>query len=201
MLTKPIVGAEQAVQILAAAARVADPIEYTLEVNDGGQTILLWRGNADGFHLEAATILLENTEGLIREIRVLMRPWPVVKHFRDAMYDRLAATIPPDFWELQPKPAPTGQPRRFTAIGLRDLKSAPDVVLHSPMLAKSVTSKDRLKSRYASRTRCKARRPTPRSLPRQSSCSSSSTATPTATRWKECGCDDSTIKDASQNSR
>jgi len=141
MLTKPVVGAEAAVEVLALAAQVANPIEYTLEVSDGEQTILIWQGKANGFRLEAATILIDRPDGLIREIRVLMRPWPVVTLFRNAMHDRLAASIPADFWELQPKPASTNEPRQFTTIGLRDLESAPDVVLHSPMLAKSVTGK------------------------------------------------------------
>jgi hypothetical protein len=141
MLTKPIVGAPEAVKVLGLAAQLAGPIEYTLEVNDGHQTILVWRGTTGGFRLEAATILIDNPDGLIREIRVVMRPWPVVTLFRNAMHDRLADSIPPDFWELQPKPATTHEPRRFTAIGLRDLESAPGIVLHSPMLAKPVTGK------------------------------------------------------------
>jgi hypothetical protein len=141
MLTKPIHGSQQAVQVLGLAAQVAAPIEYTLEVDDGNQTILVWSGAAGGFHLEAATILIDNPDGLISEIRVVMRPWPVVTLFRNAMHDRLADSIPPDLWELQPKLAPTLEPRHFTSIGLRELESAPSIVLHSPMLAKAVTGK------------------------------------------------------------
>ena len=141
MLTQPICGAPEAVRVLGLAAQLAAPIHYTLEVSDGTQTILVWRGGADGFRLEAATILTDNDDGLIREIRVVMRPWPVVTIFRDAMHRQLADVIPPEYWELQPKPVPTTDPRQFTTIALRELPSAPGIVLHSPMLAKSVSGK------------------------------------------------------------
>ena len=49
--------------------------------------------------------------GLIREVRVLMRPWPVVTIFRDAMYKALSGSVPADFWELQRKPVNDETPR------------------------------------------------------------------------------------------
>lgn len=65
----------------------------------------------------------------------------VVTIFRDAMYKVLSATVPQDYWELGPKPAGTGTPRKFTPIALKPIETAPDMVLHSPMLAKSVHGK------------------------------------------------------------
>jgi hypothetical protein len=82
--------------------------------------------------------LVDDEEGLVREVRVLMRPWPVVTIFRNFMYEKLSATIPQNYWELQPKPADGGKPRKFTPITLKPIDSAPDLALHSPMLAKSV---------------------------------------------------------------
>src|SRR5271168_4494727 len=105
MLTKPVQGAPDVLNIIGHAANVAGPIQYTLEVRDSKQTILLWKGKAGGFALEAATILVDGDDGLIREVRVLMRPWPVVTIFRNAMYKALSASVPHDYWELQPKPA------------------------------------------------------------------------------------------------
>ena len=138
MLTKPVKGARDVLNIIGHAARLAGPIEYTLEICDPKQTILLWRGHAGGYALEAATIVVDGEDGLIREVRVLMRPWPVVTIFRDAMYEELSATIPQDYWELQPKPTDSGEPRQFTPIALKPIGLAPDMTLHSPMLAKSV---------------------------------------------------------------
>jgi hypothetical protein len=141
MLTRPVKGARDVLNIIGHAAKLAGPIEYTLEVRDPKQTILLWRGRAGDFLLEAATILVDGEDGLIREVQVLMRPWPVVTIFRDAMHRELSATIPQDYWELQPKPADRGEPRKFTPIALKPIALAPDIKLHSPMLAKTVHGK------------------------------------------------------------
>jgi hypothetical protein len=141
MLTKPVHGVENVLDIVINAAKLVGPIRYTLEVRDSRQTILLWEGKAGGFTLQAATILLDGDDGLIREVRVLMRPWPVVTIFRNAMYKELSGSIPAAFWELQPKPARVGRPREFTPIALKPIELAADLVLHSPMLAKSVHGK------------------------------------------------------------
>ena len=141
MLTRAVKGVRDVVNIIGHAAKLAGPIQYTLEVRDSKQTIIFWSGNVGGFTLEAATILVDGDDALIREIRVLMRPWPVVTIFRDAMYKALSRTIPKHYWELQPKPVGSGKPRKFTPIALRPIELASDMVLHSPMLAKSVHGK------------------------------------------------------------
>jgi hypothetical protein len=141
MLTKPVVGIGQVLDIVGHAARIAGPIHYTLEVSDSKQTFLLWKGQVDGFTLEAATILVDAEDGLISQVRVLMRPWPVATLFRNAMHKELSATIPADYWELGAKPMRSNLPRRFTPIALKPIDTAPDMVLHSPMLAKSVSGK------------------------------------------------------------
>jgi hypothetical protein len=122
-------------------AKIAGPIQYTLEVSDHKQTFLLWKGEVGGFPLEAATILVDGDDGLIHEVRVLMRSWPVVTIFRDAMYEALSATIPQEYWELGPKSAEAGTLRKFTPIALKPIEAAPNSVLHSPMLANSVSGK------------------------------------------------------------
>src|SRR5262249_15976842 len=126
MLTKPVKGAQEVLNIVGHAARLANPITYTLEVRDSRQTFLFWKGQVGGFTLEAVTILVDGEDGLIREARVLMRPWPIVAIFRDAMYEVLSASIPGDFWELQPKPANEGMPRKFTPIALKRIELASD---------------------------------------------------------------------------
>jgi hypothetical protein len=141
MLTKPVTGVSQVLNVIGHAARIAGPVQYTLEVGDSKQTVLLWKGQIRGFTLDAATILVDGENGLIREVRVLMRSWPVVTLFRNAMYEALSTTIPPDYWELGPKSAATGAARKFTAIALRPIDMAPELALHSPILAKSVSGK------------------------------------------------------------
>ena len=141
ILTEPVKGAREVMNIVSHAAKLAGPITYTLEVRDSRQTFLFWKGRAGGFTLEAVTILVDDEDGQIREVRVLMRPWPIVTIFRNAMYEALSASIPRDFWELQPKPVNGGTPRKFTPIALKPIALAPDLELHSPMLARSVRNK------------------------------------------------------------
>jgi hypothetical protein len=141
MLTKAVIGRNEVMAIISHAAKIAAPIEYLYEVSDTKQTFLIWKGHVGGFALEATTILVDGENGLIHQVRVLMRPWPVVTLFRNAMYKELSATIPQDYWELGPKPADSGVPRKFTPIALKPIEKASDMVLHSPMLAKSVKGK------------------------------------------------------------
>src|SRR5262245_61963607 len=91
MLSKPVTGVSRVLDVLSHAARIAGPIECTLEVNDPRQTFLMWKGRVGGFPLEAVTVIVDGDDGRIEEVRVLMRPWPVVTIFRDEMYDALSA--------------------------------------------------------------------------------------------------------------
>ena len=113
MLTKPVKGARDVLHILNNAVRIASPIRYTLEVSDSKQTLLFWTGNAGGYALQAVTILKNGDDGLIHELRVLMRPWPIATIFRNAMYKALSSTtliavrsswivlVSRDYWELE----------------------------------------------------------------------------------------------------
>jgi len=140
MLTKPVRGVEQVRNIVGLAARITGPIKYTLEINDPRQSILLWNGKVDGFTLQGATILVDGEDGRVREMRVLMRSWPTVTLFRNAMHKELSVRVPADFWEVGSKPIFTGQ-RVFTPIALKPIAMAPGVELHSPILARSVKGK------------------------------------------------------------
>lgn len=117
ILTQPVRGAESVAKILSAEARIAGPIDYEHELNDGKQTFLIWRGTTNGFTLGAATIVTDNPDRLISEVRVIMRPWPVVTVFRDAMHEELSAVVPDKAWELQARPSDN----RSTATVQRDL--------------------------------------------------------------------------------
>src|SRR5215470_18595929 len=121
IMTEPITGVDNVAHVLATAAEVASPIRYTLEASDSHQTFLMWNGHVRGHDLQAVTIIVDGDDGLIHEIRVLMRPWPVVTLFRDAMYDRLRDTVPAAYWELGTK---ADGPRSFTPIAMRPIEAS-----------------------------------------------------------------------------
>ncbi len=145
MLTAPVSGANNVLEIISTAARIAGPIKYLYEASDTRQTFLIWEGQVGGHRLQACTILVDGEDGLVQQVRVLMRPWPVSKLFRDAMYEIFASRIPKDSWELGAKPT-VSAPRQFTPIALKHIDLAPDIVLHSPMLAKSVAGREHVTS-------------------------------------------------------
>ena len=64
ILTKPVGGAREVLNIIAHAAKIAGPITYTLEVRDSRQTFLFWKGRAGGSTLEAVTILVDGEDVL-----------------------------------------------------------------------------------------------------------------------------------------
>ena len=142
MLSKPIKGRNQVWKVISTAAATAGPLRYARELNDGVQTFLFWSGRISGLELQALTVLVDDDEGRIREVRVLMRTWPIVTLFRDAMRKALDGEVPAESWELGPRNAPTGNARRFTPIALSKIELAPDIELHSPMLARSVKGLD-----------------------------------------------------------
>src|SRR5262249_31736081 len=112
MLSRPIKGRNQVWKVISTAAATAGPLRYTRELNVGARAFLFWSGVTSGFELQALTILVADDEGRIREVRVLMRTWPIVTLFRDAMRKALDGEVPADSWELGPRNAPTGNARK-----------------------------------------------------------------------------------------
>jgi len=136
LLTDPVRGRELVLDLLAEVAQVAAPITYSSQVADQNQTLLFWDGTVAGHPMQGVTILTDGTGGRIREIRAVLRPWPVVNLLVQAVRERIGDRFPATAWELGPK-ADGG--RVFTPIALGSLPPAPDMVLHSPILAKAVT--------------------------------------------------------------
>jgi hypothetical protein len=143
ILTKPVRGKALVLPILAYAAALTGQPHYTLEVSADTQTVLLWYGMVDGSALQAATVLADDPAGQIRDITILMRPYPVVTRFQQAMYQRFASSIPADHWVLAPEPANRPQNEAASAtLPPAALSLAPDATFQSPVLTKSVRGKE-----------------------------------------------------------
>jgi len=143
ILTKPVSGKDQVLPVLAFAATLTGKPRYTLEVRADMQTVLLWNGTVEGYALQAATVLTDDPAGQIRDITILMRPYPLVTRFQHSMYQRFASSIPPDHWVLAAEP--TNRPHNQTTsatLPTAALPLAPDVTLQSPVLTKEVRGKE-----------------------------------------------------------
>jgi hypothetical protein len=146
-LTADLHGKELTLRYLAEGTRIVDELEYTDEVSDDERLILFWKGILDQREISGATVLAEETRGLIRDITVLQRPWGVTANFRDGIARALADAVPPDAWQLDDREAPMPDPD--TGAGQRPggpLPLAPDVVLHSAMLTKTVHGQDNVEA-------------------------------------------------------
>jgi hypothetical protein len=70
--------------------------------NPDGSYIVTFDGAVYGNLIQIAWLVTEDARGKVESIRALMRPWPVVKLFRDYMERRLRPDPVPDaLWELR----------------------------------------------------------------------------------------------------
>ncbi len=104
ILTKPVSGKALVLRVLAYAATLTGKPHYTLEAGDTQRTVLLWNGTIEGYALQAATVLTGDTAGQISDVTILMRPYPVIVLFQQAMYKEFSSVIPADHWILSPAP-------------------------------------------------------------------------------------------------
>lgn len=145
ILTKPVRGKAMVLPVLAYAVTLTGKPRYTLEIRADRQTVLLWNGTVEGYALQAATVLTDDAAGQIGDITILMRPYPLVTRFQQAMYQHFASSIPADYWVLAAEPASRPHHQAASAtLPPADLSLAPDVTLHSPVLTKEVRGKDQV---------------------------------------------------------
>jgi len=143
ILTKPVSGRALVLPVLAYAATLTGKPHYTLEIRADTQTVLLWNGTVEGYALQVATVLTDDAAGQIRDITILMRPYPVVTLLQHSMYQRFASSIAADHWVLASEPASREQNEAASATLPPDaLSLAPDVSFQSPVLTKEVRGKE-----------------------------------------------------------
>src|ERR1700691_1448810 len=138
-LTTDLHGKEPTLRYLAQGTRIVDDLEYTDQVSDDERLILFWKGILAQREISGATILADETRGLIRDITVLQRPWGVTANFRDGILPELADVAPPRAWQLDDRKAPAPDPA--AGVGQRPggpLLLAPDVAFHSAVLTQTL---------------------------------------------------------------
>jgi hypothetical protein len=138
ILTQDLQGKDLTLRFLGEATRIIADLAYTGETTDGERSFLFWKGTLDQREIGGVTVLVDNPEGLIADITVLLRSWGVVANFRDTMLRGLADAVPPAAWQLDEGKAPAPDPD--AGVGQRPggpLPLAPDVAFHSPMLTKT----------------------------------------------------------------
>ena len=140
ILTQDLEGKELTLRFISEAARIIGDLTYTDEATDAERAFLFWNGTVDQREISGVTVLVEDSQGQVADITVVLRSWGVVANFRDTMLRSLADIIPASAWQLDEGKAPPPDPD--AGVGQRPggkLPMAPDVAFHSPMLTKTVS--------------------------------------------------------------
>jgi hypothetical protein len=147
ILTEDLQGKDLTLRFLSAATRIIEDLTYTDEVGDDERTILFWSGFVDQREISGATVLVQDTVGLVSDLTVLLRSWGVVANFRDTMLRALADVVPLSLWQLDKGNSPVPDPD--AGVGQRPggpLPLAPDVAFHSPMLTKTSSGQENVEA-------------------------------------------------------
>lgn len=103
ILTGPVSGGDLVVRILGTAAMGFGAPTITGEFSEGGnRTVVTAEGSMEGNLLQMAILVSDGADGKVKDIKVHMRPWPVVTLFQRHMKPNLEDVIPAPLWELQP---------------------------------------------------------------------------------------------------
>lgn len=138
-------GRDKAISHLTVLTQLVGAPQYFLELANGGMTVLLWNGGFGGRKIQGATVL-RNRDGLVSDIMILMRPWPVLSLVREAMQHELGATTPAADWGLGEKPETGGLVTETSTIKMVSPVFASDMQFHSPMLSKTLIGGEKIEA-------------------------------------------------------
>lgn len=144
-LNAAVHGREHFERFWSELARLAGPVAITHEFQGDNEAGLVWSANFAGQPFQGVSIATLKNEQAV-ELRVVVRPLPVVQRLRDAMRDgdrQHAAAL----WQL---PAGTNvTPPPFDPDAPVDahlpFQVTPDLVFHTPILRRPVAGEDLVK--------------------------------------------------------
>jgi SnoaL-like protein len=88
----PFEGRKRAADLFAVLIEILDDLEYTAEI-PGDPHVLHARASVSGTPLEIIDLLRFDDQGKIREMTVLLRPFPGIAAFMDAMAPKLGRRL------------------------------------------------------------------------------------------------------------
>jgi hypothetical protein len=100
ILTHAVAGRDFVKRVFLTGISGFGPPQVTDEFTNGdGRRIITWDSTIQGNSLQAALLAVDGPDGKVSEIRVYMRPLPVVSMFRDYMYPHFSGDLPAEYWE------------------------------------------------------------------------------------------------------
>jgi hypothetical protein len=136
MLSSPVVGKTFVAELIQFGTSLIQQRSYIRELKSGKTTILLWNGKISGEKMQGATILVDDEDGKVIEVSLLMRPWAAAERFRKRMEERFGQVIGKEKWGLETKSSTRELREQF--LPRLELPMADDVVFYSPILDQNV---------------------------------------------------------------
>jgi hypothetical protein len=87
----PFVGRETVIRVLAEVAQVFGDFRYTGELHADGAHALIFRASVAGKEIEGIDLLRVDSDGLIADFTVMLRPLSALLPFAQAMGERAQA--------------------------------------------------------------------------------------------------------------
>lgn len=102
LLTQSVSGRKVALRSLAEGFTHLGFPKYTLELTNNEQTVLLWDGTMMGHEIQGTMFITQGDDGLIHNLSIFLRPYPVIALFWEAMREFAYGMLPKEFWESAP---------------------------------------------------------------------------------------------------
>lgn len=102
-LYKPVVGRDQVKNVMEAASRIYEKLEFTEQSTGPGKQYLEWRAVAfGGVDISGVTVITRNGEGRIANIAIHHRPLSAALKFSYELGSRLRGIVPPEHFAASP---------------------------------------------------------------------------------------------------
>lgn len=88
---RPFEGRDAVGHVLATVAGVFEDFRYTDELREGATTVLVFRATVNGREVDGIDLVREDTDGLIDDFTVLIRPLSGLTALAEEMARRLGA--------------------------------------------------------------------------------------------------------------
>jgi hypothetical protein len=135
ILSIPVTGIDKTTILIYHMVNMGQSLKITNEFQNGDQHLLLWNCRVNDQLLEAATILVDDENGLIKEVRMFMGPWATLSLFVYGL--NLGEVIVEQYWSANKEwVGPVNYSLEYRQVNL-----APEVILDIPFLTKSVVGK------------------------------------------------------------
>ncbi|RAM49024.1 MAG: hypothetical protein C6Y22_24185 [Hapalosiphonaceae cyanobacterium JJU2] len=90
----PIVGRDLVLTVLQNVLPTIQNIRCIEELRQDNKTVLVWAGEIDGYPIHGVDIITHGSDGKVKEIKLMARPFPVMKLLYENVIQRIKLILP-----------------------------------------------------------------------------------------------------------